>query len=58
MRCETFSGAGNIITMLDAPRRYTANMKELEAMKAESKKADEGTRDYIGSFMKLNSKRK
>lgn len=90
MRCETFSGAGNIITMPDAPRRYTANMKgleamlkclchhcknraigchkfcsdyrkyrrELEAMKAESKKADEGTRDYIGSFLKPNSRRK
>lgn len=37
---------------------YRKYRRELEAMKAESKKADEGMRDYIGSFLKPNSRRK
>ena len=37
---------------------YRKYRRELEAMKAESKKADDYTRDYIGSFLKANSRRK
>lgn len=37
---------------------YRAYRRELEAMEAEKKKADEGTRDFISSFLKPNTRRK
>ena len=37
---------------------YRKYRRELEAMKAEIKRADECTSDYIGSFLKPNTRRK